>query len=118
MGNTPTLTTLQEANAPWNSGNKEIDIEVEVTQTLYKQDTIRTDDYCINGDFVDVSDTDLEKSWMNNAITIPELLAELKEYVLKDISMTGANTLKGRYLQRMLRDLDGWKVNETNVELA
>ena len=113
--------------APWNAtSEKETEYEVSVSQTLIKSDTV-----IIGGEYVtdkwidedghvvteiDEGEIDWTEEYMAQAITIPELLKKLEEYVIGDLKCESNNKQYNRYLNRILAACRGWELEETNVE--
>ena len=92
---------------------KHVDIETKDFEMTYNgKDEEGYDDVDFNFDGVDFVD-----EYASQHLSIVDLLSELKQYVEYDLSMTGLNTEKGKYLQRLLKECEGWKVVEHNVEI-
>lgn len=124
-----------DKNAPYNEESvPEMDFKVTVSQTLSKTVTVSTNDYIPGASGVDyetddeghsyavpyqedpdTSDTDWKAVFENCEFKIQDLLNELKRYVLSDLSMTGPNTGKGRYLRQLLEACDGWVEDDYEV---
>ena len=115
-------------DAPWNepAPPKERKFKCHVAVTLERDVDVPTQGYneSIEEDedgkylSIDTDDVDWREEYDNNCITITEMLNELKAYVEQDLAMTGKNTGKGIYLQKVLEACQGWEVTETYVEEA
>ena len=113
--NYPLMSQSQWNAAPFNEVRiPEREFEVTISQTLSRTATITTDDYQPEYDeedgntYANTENTDWQKAYENSDFKIQDLLGELKGYVQSDLAMTGSNTGKGRYLQRLLNACDGW----------
>ena len=115
------------AKAPWNEPNKpaELKVQCNVTVTLERKVDVPTQEYQEFKDWdedlgyqvgIDTSNVDWKKEYKENCVTLPDMLNELKTYVECDISMTGKNTSRGKYLQRLLEACQGWEEVETDVD--
>lgn len=112
-----------DPSAPWNEVEQpEMDFDIEVHHTLKKRVRVATNNYITeyveeNGDRnVDTAETDWSDAFANSHFSIAEMLQILKEYVESDLAMTGTNTKKGKQLQQLLNDLDGWELDYEEYE--
>ena len=103
MDNSPVITSIEEANAPWNEKQEHDGIAiVKCVTTLSKEVAIPIDADVANG-------VGLSRAYEENHYSIQELLQELKQYIEYDMSMTGRNTGKYRALTRMMDDCQHWE---------
>lgn len=63
------------------------------------------------------SDGHINYAWEKQHIGIKELLEELKKYVCRDYDSVGVFTPNGRYLRKLLNEIEGWEVEETIIEM-
>lgn len=111
-------------DAPWNQPViPEKDFDVEVTITLFKHETVTTDDYTPEFDdedgrtYSNTENTDWGKAYKDSGcFTIPELLNELKTYVEADMQTCLPNSRRGAHLKLLLEACDGWNVMEVVYE--
>ena len=110
--NYPMMSQSEESNAPWNEKrNEELAFDVDVTFTMSKRVTVKTDDYEQKDDYTDTSLTDFEMAYdANGHYTIAELLNELKTYIMADMKTCGDGTGKGVHLRHLLEECDGWSI--------
>jgi hypothetical protein len=125
--NTPPLTTIQENNAPWNETlNPMMQFDVEVTQTLSKDDVVGTEDYDYQVlgldealepiEDIDTSSVDWEEEWKKQHYGIPSLLRLLEDYVIDEVNGKTRKYHSKGFLMHILRECKGWVVDETHVE--
>ena len=109
-----------DPNAPYNEPVvKEREFDIDVDFTMHKIATVTTNDYIPEYDdedgreYANTDDTNWESAYNESGhYTIPELLEELKQYILNDMETCSPNTCKGASLKRMLESCDGWEVVE------
>lgn len=113
------------SSAPWNEKeNEPKEFQCTVSVTLEK--TMKIETSCYNEYWekdddgtpiheIDTDDVDWNDEYKENHITLIEMLEELEGYVRQDLSMTGANTKKGRHLKELLKACRGWEETETDV---
>lgn len=106
--NTPTLSSYEESIAPWNDP---IDNEDEF-------DCIGTNIMVCHATSKGYNQDEACDNFFEQHHTIPELLDELKTYVMLDMVMMGSDTGRRVYLKRLLADIDIWELEERNVEEA
>lgn len=119
--NYPAMTQSQWDSAPFNEPViPERDFTIEATYTMVKTGVdVCTDNYIPEYDeedgrtYCNTEDTDWEDVYSSVHYSIPEMLDKLKQYVEQDLSMTGKNSTKGRELQRLLEDCQGWTVEDS-----
>lgn len=129
MANNDNIPTGADTRqAPWNEPDKEeayftcqvtetlIKKNVPVPTKMYDMETEINDDGLEETFLAPCKEVDWEKEYEAGCFTIQEMLSELEKYVEHDISMTGKNTNKGRYLQRLLKACRGWETYDTQVE--
>lgn len=111
-----------DPSAPYNQEElPEKDFSVTISQTLSKSVTVTTDDYWPEYDeedghtYINTSNTDWKKAYEDCDFKIQDLLEELKEYILKDISNYSSMSGKGVYLKRLLEACDGWVEDDYEV---
>ena len=116
--NYPPMSQSEWDNAPFNEPViPERDFEVDVEYVLQKKAVkVTTDDYSPEFDdetgHVDANteDTDWENAYNNSHYTIPELLSELESYIKQDLERYKGSATKGRQLNEMLKDCQGWEM--------
>lgn len=57
-----------------------------------------------------------QKGFLDEHFSITELLDELRTYVKEDMAMTGATTVKGAFLKRLLDGINLWNCESTDIE--
>lgn len=104
--------------------NPYVDFDVKVSFALEKRCKINTDDYeLVHDDFEKCSwenteNTDWAKAYEESHFTIGEMLDELRRYVEKEMCIVEPCSGQGRYLKRLLNDLQDWELVDTNYELV
>ena len=92
--------------------SKEVTIETEHATPIYNgKDEDGYDDY-----YLDTSDVNWKDEYENQHMNISQLLDELKSYIKYDLAMTGTNTKKGKHLQWLLKECQGWVQVNSNIE--
>lgn len=116
-----------DPNAPYNEVEvPEKDFDIDVEFVMRKSVTVTTNDYVPSYpdeegyvEPADTSDTNWENAYDNSGhYTIPEMLEELKQYVLEDMKTCSPNTCKGASLKRLLESCEGWDVYDKTFELS
>ncbi len=109
-------------DAPWNEQIiPELDFDVRVTQTLVKKTTIPTDQYQPEYDeedghtYVNTDDTDWQDAYENVACT-PSKLIEVCGKLAQQFLNNGIKSIDGIWLPAIVKECDGWDVDETTVE--
>lgn len=107
-------------NTPWNEPEvPEREFEIQATYSLTCIRTVWTDNYIPEYDeesgrfSADTSETDWRNEFEADEFTPLELIDELKKYAEQDLSMTGENTSKGRYLKRLIEACEGWSITDS-----
>lgn len=120
MNNTPTLTTSEEANAPWNAPQlKPIGFPCHIVTVMSKTENVPTLDYYYkldadgNAYYVTNDNVDWKKEYNDAGTTLSDLLSELEYYILEDIAEGNRNRT---YLNHLLKACRGWKCEEVEVE--
>lgn len=121
--NYPPMSQSEWDNAPWNQVDPpEMDFDVNCSFTVDKVVTITTDNYIPDGDGYEIDPDTSELDWAdeyadNGYLTIPELLAELKKYVEKDMGrIKDKNSHKYRRLKMLSEECDGWQITNSEFE--
>lgn len=125
--NYPRMSQSEWDNAPFNQhdNKKPKDFPCHVSVTLERNVHVPTSLYnelyeknedgeCIQE--LCTEEVNWESEYKENCFTIPDMLLELKGYVEHDLSVSGTNTSKGKYLSRLLEACQGWAEYETCVE--
>ena len=116
-----------DPNAPFNEPViPERDFEVDVEYVLQKKAVpVTTDKYNPEFDeedghtYANTEDTNWEDVYNESGhYTIPEMLEELKQYVLEDMKTCSPNTCKGASLKRLLESCEGWEVYDKTFSEA
>lgn len=119
ISNTPTLTTIQESCAPWNSSPHKGEFYVTISQTLSKDTDVSTYDYFEEVDedgfpVCNTQDVDWKAAYRSEHMNISELLRILKEYIEKDLAY-GDSQYTEEYLEYLLKECQGWITDELEV---
>lgn len=95
---------------------------VDVSYTILKKAKVVTDDYtpiltedgriCAEN----TANTDWKEAYESEHYTVLELLHELEQYINKELCMVAAGSGRGRELQRMKEDVQGWELEEEHYE--
>lgn len=100
-----------------NKSSKLESFPCSVTETLHKVVDVPTLNWAADSKGYPYSiETQWELAYKDNGISLNDMLEELAKYVEQDIAMTGKNTSKGKYLQRLLSACKGWEQMELCVE--
>ena len=112
--NTPTLTTSQESNAPWNEEEKtDRKFECTVSQTLSKDTVIYSNNYSDDEGSVITSDIPWNEEYSEQHYTPLELIAAFKRLLEK---LREEGILRWRdYYHEFLKECDGWNEDELVV---
>ena len=109
-------------DSPWNEPViPEQDFDVRVTQTLVKETTISTDQYQPEYDdetgttYANTDDTDWKDVCENVALT-PSQLIEVCGKLAQHLINGGIKKVYGIWLPEIVKECDGWEVDETEVE--
>lgn len=121
--NYPHMSQSEWDNAPWNQDEqKERTYPITIDQCLRKSGVeVNTKNY-IEYDFdEDLSNVDWKSEYNEQHYTIPEMLAQLKEYIEADIrtlqkTRTRAQRCKRTRLKTMLQDCQGWELMDETYE--
>lgn len=105
----------EERNAPMRV------FDIEVTYTLFKKDTVVTNDYELECDdegklYEDTQSTDWYSAYKEDHYTVLELLDILKNRAKDELKKLPANSQRACELKRIIRDCKGWKLNESHYE--
>ena len=107
--------------APWNEPViPEREFDVLVSQTLSRDASIYTDDYCPEFDdetgrtYANTEETDWKKAYCNVAMTPLEII-NAAEKIAKTLLEQGQTRVGEVYLKSLVRDCEGWVEDETEV---
>lgn len=97
--------------------------DVNVTYTLVKKTSVTSDNYEVCEDlfgtrYEDTSRIDWKDAYNEYHYSITHLLKELKEYAKKELRMLPSNSVRAREVQMIMRECDGWEVEEEHFEEA
>jgi len=119
--NYPAMTQSQWDAAPWNEPIiPERDFDVRVTQVLVKDDTISTDQYQPEYDeetgttYANTDDTDWNNVYKEVACT-PDMLIAVCKKLAQHLVDNGIKRIDGTWLPSIIKECDGWEVDETTV---
>lgn len=93
--------------------------DVEVSYLIRKKTTVNTNDYDIERDdferqaFLNTELTDWKSAYEESHFTIKEMLSELRRYVENEMCNVLPSSHHGRRLKRLLDDVQGWEVVES-----
>lgn len=120
--NYPAMTQSQWDAAPWNEPViPEREFNVCAMQTLVKETTISTDQYLPEYDeedghtYANTDDTDWVKTYEEIACT-PKFLIEACKKIAQWAVNNGTKSIDGMYLPAIIKECDGWDVDNTQVE--
>lgn len=115
------MTQSQWDAAPWNEPIiPERDFDVRVTQVLVKDDTISTDQYQPEYDeetgttYANTDDTDWNNVYKEVACT-PDMLIAVCKKLAQHLVDNGIKRIDGTWLPSIIKECDGWEVDETTV---
>lgn len=95
------------------------EFDVEVSYLIRKSTKVKTDDYDIERDdferqaFLNTELTDWESAYEESHFTIKEMLVELRRYVENEMCNVLPSSRHGQRLKRLLDDVQGWEVVES-----
>ena len=113
--------SYNDPSAPWNEPtipDKEFD--VFVSQTLSRDASIYTDDYCPEFDeetgrtYANTEETDWKKAYQDVAMTPLEIIGAA-EKIAKALLEQGQTRVGRVYLKSLIEDCEGWTEDETEV---
>lgn len=113
--------SYNDPSAPWNEPViPEREFDVLVSQTLSRDTSIYTDDYCPEFDeetgYTDANtdETDWKKAYCDAAMTPLEIIGAA-EKIAKVLLEQGQTRVGGVYLKGLVRDCEGWNEDELEV---
>lgn len=108
-----------DPHAPYNEPViPEREFDITISQTLSKTVTVITDRYIPEVDietgdiYADTSETDWYEIYAEQYLNIPDLLAILKEYAIRDLKNTDSNSKKGRELRDIIDACKDWIIDD------
>ena len=120
--NYPLMSQSEWDNAPFNAPIiPEQEFNVCVMQTLVKETVISTDQYQPEYDevtgttYANTDDTDWKDAYKNVACT-PSKLIEVCGKLAQHLLNNGIKRIDGIWLPAIVKECDGWEVDETKVE--
>lgn len=96
--------------------------DVNVTCTLTKKASVVTDDYEVCEDLFGNKYNDTSRiNWKDayyedHYYNIKSLLAELVVYAQKELRMLPQNSTRAREVQTLIRECEGWEIEEEHFE--
>ena len=113
--------SYNDPSAPWNEPIiPEREFDVLVSQTLSRDASIYTDDYCPEFDEetghtdANTEETDWKKAYQNVAMT-PLDIINAAEKIAKTLLEQGQTRVGGIYLKSLVSDCKGWTEDELEV---
>lgn len=108
-------------DAPWNKeGTPKRDFDVFISQTLSKSTSVSTDDYICSvekgedgevEEDIDTSETDWERAYTEEHLTLTGLIRECKKFLLK--CKQGEHYSKDKAtIDKLLRECEGWSLDD------
>ncbi len=119
-----------DPNAPWNEKPiQDVEFDVNVVQSVERTCSVITNTYMpvydedTREEYNDTSNVDWNREWMNQYMSIPDLLSEFAKYaeqelkVLDQLSEDAWRTREQkRYWKKIIENCKGWRVVDTEVE--
>lgn len=113
--------SYNDPSAPWNEPViPEREFDVLVSQTLSRDTSIYTDDYCPEFDeedgrtYANTEETDWKKAYQNVAMTPLEIIGAA-EKIAKALLEQGQTRVGDVYLKSLVKDCEGWNEDELEV---
>lgn len=113
--------SYNDPSAPWNEPViPEREFDVLVSQTLSRDTSIYTDDYCLEFDdetgytSTNTEETDWKEAYKNAARTPLEIISAA-EKIAKALLEQGQTRVGGVYLKSLIEDCEGWNEDELEV---
>lgn len=106
-------------DAPWNEKEvPEIEVSLDLTVLLRKTSTVCTDNYNMDGDYIELHDghIGLEQLYNGQHNSIPMLLQELAKYINVELAGGDISRQRKEKLEAMLEDCVGWETVDMEVE--
>ena len=107
--------------APWNEPViPENEFDVLVSQTLSRDASIYTDDYCPEFDeetgrtYTNTEETDWKKAYCDTAMTPLEII-KAADKIAKALLEQGQTRVGGVYLKGLVKDCGGWCEDELEI---
>ena len=117
----PAGLTDSTPGCPWSEPViPEKEFDVFVSQTLSRDASIYTDDYCPEFDeetgstYANTEETDWRKAYCDAAMT-PLDIIKAADKIAKALLEQGQTRVGGIYLKGLIQDCEGWVENETEV---
>ena len=117
----PAGLTDNTPGCPWSEPViPEREFDVLVSQTLSRDASIYTDDYCLEFDEetghtdANTEETDWKKAYQNVAMT-PLDIINAAEKIAKTLLEQGQTRVGGIYLKSLVSDCEGWTEDELEV---
>lgn len=122
-----------DPNAPYNQkDNDAVPIDVEITYTITKKQSIDVDDYYAE-EYNDIEYEDGEKVYYrgidydfshcnlleayNRMITLTDIINECKKLALIELDRHPNDSARYRYLKEIIDLCNGWEVNDIDITL-
>ena len=113
--------SYNDPSAPWNEPViSEREFDVLVSQTLSRNTSIYTDDYCPEFDeedgrtYANTEETDWKKAYQNVAMTPLEIIGAAKK-IAKALLEQGQTRVGDVYLKSLVKECEGWNEDELEV---
>ena len=97
-------------DAPWNKEEPSVArFEVIMTQTLSKRVMVSTDDYELDDDEKDTSDTDWENAYHEEHLTPLDLIRECKKMAQEKLALYKGGGSECKWLERLIKECENWE---------
>lgn len=113
--------SYNDPSAPWNEPViPEREFDVLVSQTLSRDTSIYTDDYCPEFDeedgrtYANTEETDWKKAYQNVAMTPLDIIGAA-EKIAKALLEQGQTRVGDVYLKSLVKECEGWNEDELEV---